>query len=71
MVSCNGLFADIRHKKNIRPTSTTDLGAFDTEKRLKFERLLAQYSKYKREFLESIFFEPDYIFKGDIKNYSM
>ena len=77
-VSCAGLFADIG-KKKVKPTSTDDLEAFDTERRLKVERLLAQYKKYKKDFSESISFEPAYFFTGysvhntpqDSQNYSM
>ena len=78
-MSCTGLFADIRHMKNVQPTSTTtnDLEVFDHERRLKFKRLLAQYKKYKADFVESILFEPFNFFtgysmrSGEKANYSM
>ena len=73
-VSCNGLFADISVKK-IKRISRDYLDDFDMEndeERQKFDSLLAQYGKYKTNFLENIHFENiDKTFNGYSRfNYS-
>ena len=58
-VACTGFFADINVLKG-KSTKTNNVDGFnvgDNDERQKFERLLAQYGKYKIAFLDNIHFE--------------
>ena len=60
-VACTGFFADINVRKG-KSTRTDDLNDFnvqDNDERQKFERLLAQYGKYKTAFLDNIHFQVE------------
>ena len=74
-VACTGFFADINIRKG-KSTRTDDLNDFnvqDNDERRKFERLLAQYGKYKTAFLDNIHFEiesDENIYRQSTYNYS-
>ena len=60
-VACTGFFADIiiRKGKSTRTDDLNDFNVQDNDERQKFERLLAQYGKYKTAFLDNIHFQVE------------
>ena len=66
-VPCTGLFADVNVKKIIQISEDTldVLNIENDEERQKFDRLLAQYGKYKTVLFENVHFENiDNIYLG-------